>query len=103
MGQALTEIIELLEISPLFAVILAPRPDVVASREQLRGKTGYTDWDVEQLCSEFESATPRIGLWLDTVELSPTETVDEIMRRCSEGRVYMVRTAARNPTGRMPD
>ena len=88
MGEALTEIIDLLEISPLFAVVLAPRPDVVASREQLRGKTGYVgEWDIETLCSSFESTTPRIGLWLDTSELSPTETVDEILLRCEAGRV----------------
>jgi cytidylate kinase len=87
-GPALTEMVDLLQISPLFAVALVPRADVVASREQLRGKSGYVnDWDVESLCSEFESATPRIGLWLDTSDLSPTETVDEILFRCSEGRV----------------
>ncbi|MGA2210910.1 MAG: AAA family ATPase [Acidimicrobiales bacterium] len=87
-GQALNDVVARLEISPLFAVVLAPRPDVVASRERLRGKRGYVgDWTVQSLCSEFESATPRIGLWLDTSDMSPTETVDEILLRCSEGRV----------------
>ncbi len=87
-GQALTEIVDLLEISPLFAVVLAPRPDVITAREQMRAKSGYVDgWDVESLASAFESTTPRIGLWLDTSDQTPAETVDEILLRSSEGRV----------------
>ena len=68
-------------------VVLHPRADVVAEREKLRDKTGYGDWDVEAFCTSFEDETPRIGLWLDTSEMSPQETVDEILLRRHDERV----------------
>jgi hypothetical protein len=67
--------------------VLAPRADVIAAREQHRGKKGYGDWTIEQHYSDFERDTPRIGLWLDTSELSPLETVDQVLLRLSECRV----------------
>jgi hypothetical protein len=38
-----------LEISPLYLIVLNPRPEVVAERERQREKSGYGDWDVEGL------------------------------------------------------
>jgi AAA domain len=87
-GRALPEIIDLLEISPLYVLVLAPRPDVVAAREHGRAKAGYVNgWDVESHVSEFESTTPRLGLWLDNSDVSPEATVDETLARRTEGRV----------------
>jgi chloramphenicol 3-O-phosphotransferase len=86
-GPALANVVGRLEISPLYVVILNPRPDVVAEREGLREKSGYGEWDVEQFCTTFEEETPRIGLWLDTSDLSPEETVDEILLRRHDARV----------------
>lgn len=86
-GPALGEVVGLLETSPLFVVVLAPRPDVVAARERQRGKSGYGAWDVEEFCADFAAETPRLGLWLDTSAQSPEETVDEIVRRSDEARV----------------
>jgi hypothetical protein len=86
-GTALNNVVGRLEISPLYVVVLNPRPDVVAAREAQREKSGYGAWDVAQFCESFEAETPRIGLWLDTSELSPDETVDEIMRRRLDARV----------------
>jgi hypothetical protein len=86
-GAALNNVVGRLEISPLYVVVLNPRPDVVAAREAQREKSGYGAWDVAQFCESFEAETSRIGLWLDTSELSPDETVDEIMRRRLDARV----------------
>ena len=87
-GDALPEVIDLLEISPLFVVVLVPRPDVVARRERDRPKTGYTNgWDVDELVAMFEATTPRRGLWLDSSDLSPAATVEAILSRCDVARV----------------
>jgi chloramphenicol 3-O-phosphotransferase len=86
-GPALNNVVGRLEISPLYVVVLHPRPDVVVHRETQREKSGYGAWDVAAFCETFEAATPRIGLWLDTSDLSPEETVDEIMRRRLDARV----------------
>jgi hypothetical protein len=86
-GSALHNVIGRLEISPLYVVVLHPRPDVVTERERQRDKTGYGEWDVEALCATFENETPRIGLWLDNSDLSPDETVGEILRRRGDARV----------------
>jgi hypothetical protein len=86
-GPALSNVVGRLEISPLYVVVLNPRPDAVSTRASQRGKSGYGAWDVAAFCASFEAETPRIGLWLDTSELSPDESVDEIMRRRLEARV----------------
>jgi len=67
---------------PLYLVVLAPSPAVVASREAARSKTGYDDgWSVEELDAGFRATTPRVGLWIDSSMQTPEETVDEIVRR----------------------
>ena len=43
---------------------------------------------VADLDAEFRADTPRIGLWLDTSEQSPAQTVDEILARAwTDGRI----------------
>lgn len=85
-GGALTNVVERLEIRPLYVVVLNPRADVVVERERHREKSGYGQWSVEEFCASFAAETPRIGLWLDTSDLSPRETVEEILRRRTEAR-----------------
>jgi hypothetical protein len=87
LGAALTEVVDTLPIKPLHVVVLAPRSDVVAARERGRGKTGYTDWGVEELCAALERETPRIGLWVDSSELSPESTVEFILEHRLEARI----------------
>jgi len=86
-GTALTNVIERLEISPLYVVVLHPRPDVVAQREAQREKTGYGEWTVDEFCASFAEETPRVGLWLDTSDLSAEASVDEILQRRLDARV----------------
>ena len=40
---------------------------------------------LEQLYDAFENETARIGVWLDTTELTPEETVDAILRASGAG------------------
>jgi hypothetical protein len=86
-GGALANVVGRLEISPLYVVVLNPRADVVATRERQREKSGYGAWDVEGFCASFVEETPRIGLWLDTSELTPDQSVDEILLRRHDARV----------------
>jgi adenylate kinase family enzyme len=86
-GQALANVIGRLEITPLYVVVLSPRPDVVAEREAHRSKSGYGEWDVARFCSDFIEETPRVGLWLDTSDQTPEQTVEEILQRRYDARV----------------
>jgi adenylate kinase len=86
-GPALPNVLGRLEISPLYVVVLSPRPDVVAERAAQRDKSGYGQWDVEKFCSDFVDETPHVGLWLDTSDQSPEETVEEILHRRYDARV----------------
>jgi chloramphenicol 3-O-phosphotransferase len=80
-GQMLAECEWLARSRPLEVVVLLPRLDVVTARDQARAGSAYERWAPEQLYRLFEHGTPRIGLWLDTSDQTPEETVDEILAR----------------------
>lgn len=61
------------------AHIICPGVEIVKRREVTRGKVGYSGFTVESLYENFLKETPRIGFWLDTSELTPEQTVDEIL------------------------
>ena len=86
LGPALADYVETLRSRPLLVVVLAPRVEVVERREAGRPKVAYRDHDLSpaELDDEMRTETPRLGLWLDTSEQSPKETVDEIVRRSPE-------------------
>jgi chloramphenicol 3-O-phosphotransferase len=86
-GTALPNVIGRLEITPLYVVVLSPSPRVVAAREAQRDKSGYGEWDIEAFCADFVDETPHVGLWLDTSEQTPAETVEEILHRRYDARV----------------
>ncbi|MEV7197418.1 AAA family ATPase [Streptomyces sp. NPDC093510] len=87
LGAELTSYVELLRTRPVYVVVLAPRPDAVAAREAARGKTGYGAWTVEDLDAILREQTPRVGLWLDSTELTVDQTVDGILAGLDEARV----------------
>jgi cytidylate kinase len=64
---------------PPRVVVLAPSAQAVQTREAAREKTGYGDWTVGDLDAGLRGSTPRIGLWLDTSEQTPDQTVDSIV------------------------
>jgi predicted kinase len=87
LGPDLARYVDLLATRPRFVVVLAPRPDVLARREQTRTKKGYGDWTVTALDHALRTDTPRLGLWLDTSHQTPAQTVQEIVERLPEARL----------------
>lgn len=88
LGEHLGEFVGLARARPLLVVVLAPRAEVVAAREAGRAKVAYRDWSVELLDRSLREETPRVGLWLDTSEQTPAQTVDGILLRAwPEARV----------------
>ncbi len=81
LGDHLTDMVHMIRQRPLLGVVLAPRPDVVSAREAARHKDAYDQWSIDALDQELRAWTPRLGLWLDTSDQTPEETVEEILRR----------------------
>lgn len=65
---------------PIHLVVLAPSVPVVEARDAVRDKTVGGGW-AEYLDREQRATMSGVGLWLDSSEQTPDETVDEIMRR----------------------
>jgi hypothetical protein len=87
-GPYLTEYVQLVHSRPRRLIVLAPRAAVVAAREAGRDKTAYVGpVTPAEFDAGFRAETPRIGLWLDTSDQTPSETVDEIVARADEALV----------------
>ena len=89
MGPALVTYVDRIRSRPLYVIVLTPRINVVEQRERDRPKTAYQPDGptVVDLDGYIRASTPRIGLWLDTSEQSPAQTVDEILARRGEALV----------------
>ncbi|GIP38390.1 hypothetical protein J31TS4_16700 [Paenibacillus sp. J31TS4] len=88
LGAHLEEVVRSIRHRPLYVVVLVPDASAVANREAARGKKGYGLWTVEMLDDKLRRETPRIGMWLDTTEQTPEETVEAILSRAErEARV----------------
>ncbi|MET9763072.1 AAA family ATPase [Streptomyces sp. NPDC006372] len=88
LGEDLTTYVGLVRTRPLHVVVLAPSPEAVTARETERPKTGYgAGWTVEALDEALRTETPRIGLWLDTSELTVGQTVEKILTERERARV----------------
>ena len=86
-GPLLEEYLELVRSRPCHVVVLLPSPEAVAAREAAREQKGYLGrWTVEDHHAAFANTTPRVGLWLDTSDLTPEATVDEILARTAAGK-----------------
>jgi chloramphenicol 3-O-phosphotransferase len=81
LGDHLTEMVHMIQQRPLLVVVLAPRPETVATRETARAKDAYNRWTIDLLDNGLRTQTPRLGLWLDTSNQTPNETVNEILQR----------------------
>ncbi|ELS53668.1 AAA family ATPase [Streptomyces viridochromogenes] len=87
LGAELAAFVRLVRTRPLYVVVLAPSPAAVAAREAARAKTGYGAWTVEELDGAMRARTPRIGLWVDSSELTVGETVEAIVAGRERARV----------------
>lgn len=83
-GPLLSDYQRMIRSSPCRVIVLLPSLAAIAAREEDREDKGYTrGWTVERHYDEFVRTTPRIGLWLDTTNLTPQETVEEILAQTS--------------------
>jgi chloramphenicol 3-O-phosphotransferase len=89
LGAELQPVLDRIRARPLHLVVLAPRVEVLAARERARAKDAYDDEVVtpEGLDRALREDTPRVGLWLDSSEQTPEQTVEEILARLGEARV----------------
>lgn len=78
-GPILDDYRSMIRSRPCHVIVLLPSVEAVAAREEERHDKGYGAWTVEQLYDGFVSETPPVGLWLDTTNLTPEETVEEIL------------------------
>src|SRR5690606_30269770 len=75
LGPMLKGFIESIQSTLVFLVVLSPDEKTIIERENSRAKTGYGLWTVSELNQMLQKDTPKIGMWLDTSELTPEETV----------------------------
>ncbi|MEU4830872.1 AAA family ATPase [Streptosporangium sp. NPDC023615] len=87
LGEDLSRYVATVRTRPLYVVVLAPSAAVVRIRETERPKTGYGPWTVDALDRALREETPRIGLWLDTSEQTPEQTVSVILGNLAAARV----------------
>ncbi|MEV6341514.1 AAA family ATPase [Nocardia vinacea] len=107
LGEFLPYTLDRIRTRPRYVVVLAPKPATVAAREAARAKVAYDGFTVDSLDEVLRAQTPRIGLWLDTSDLTVEQTVDEILEqarpldsevrlaRCSDEKRRAKRSAAR--------
>jgi predicted kinase len=81
LGEHLAELVRKIHSRPLLVVVLAPSTEEIAAREAGRGKSASDESAMAELNDVLHKQTPRLGLWLDTSEQTPEQTVDEILRR----------------------
>jgi gluconate kinase len=67
----------LLRTRPLRLIQLTPTLDVIQRRDAGRDKHVFELWG--QLHDNLHNRMSRVGLWLDTSDLTPRETVDAIL------------------------
>ncbi|MFB7312028.1 AAA family ATPase [Streptomyces sp. NPDC056192] len=87
LGKDLPQYVARVRTRPLYVIVLAPSAAAVQTREMMLPKTGYGLWTVDALDRALRKETPRIGLWLDTSEQTPDQTVSAILDNLSAARV----------------
>ena len=85
-GARLEEFRSDLRSRPLSFVMLTPRVEVVEARDGARQEKHVFDiWG--HLDTVVRNETAKVGLWLDTSEMTADETVDAILRDASRARI----------------
>ncbi len=87
LGESLGEVVRAYAGRPLHLVVLCPSPAAIAAREAGRNKVGYRGISVADLDRPLREGTPRIGLWVDSSELSAEQTVARILAKLDEARM----------------
>lgn len=87
LGKETASFLNEFESTPIYFITLNPSVEAVIEREKKRNKSGYTTWHVKSLYDVLINENPRIGLWLDSSDMTPEETVSEIEKRLSKARI----------------
>jgi len=74
-----------LRTRPLLLVVLVPGLDVVQARDRDRDKHVFSLWG--HLDAQLRTSMPRVGLWLDTSDMTAGQTVDAVMARLEEASI----------------
>jgi predicted kinase len=94
-GQVLRQFLGLVPVPEMHLVFLDPNTATLSERDANRTKTAYGErWNVRQLRDVLHMETARIGLWLDSTELTAEQTVDRILADLNASRVIVSRPAA---------
>jgi adenylylsulfate kinase-like enzyme len=80
-GDALQYCADLIQHDSLRVVVLTPNVEVIRQRNAARGKDGYAGYSIEELDRSLRFETPKIGIWIDSSEQTPDQTVNEILER----------------------
>ncbi|HEY2635908.1 MAG TPA: AAA family ATPase [Solirubrobacteraceae bacterium] len=86
-GAELPALVAAVRTRPAYCVVLAPSVATVRARGEGRARTGYGAFTSQDLDRVLRRETPRLGLWLDTSEQTPVETVEAVLARREEARV----------------
>lgn len=87
-GTFLGDFIDLAAPGPMYLVMLDPDAEAVEEREAGRDEVGYTSTvTVEALMDQVRNHTRRVGLWVDSTNMSPDETIAHVLDRLDEARV----------------
>ena len=85
-GRVLPEVIARIRSVPLFLIVLCPDPAIITQREANRPKKGYGGgFTPDNFHRLLLTETPRTGLWIDSSQQTPAETVEEILIRTGNG------------------
>jgi predicted kinase len=86
-GSRVDELCAAVCTRPLFLFMLTPGLDVVARRDDSRPgwKRAGSRW--HDLDDVVRHETPRRGLWIDSSDLTPEETVEQIISRIDKAEV----------------
>ncbi|MER7671897.1 AAA family ATPase [Kitasatospora sp. NPDC096128] len=88
LGEHLDAYLDAVTARPRYLVVLAPAPEAVARREAGRRKRGYGGgWTVGLLDEALRQGTARRGLWLDSSDEAPEQTVDRILADLATARI----------------
>ena len=74
-----------LRTRPLLLVELVPRLDVVQARDRDRDKHVFSIWG--HLDAQLRTSLPRVGLWIDTSDMTVEQTVDAIAANLDEALI----------------
>ena len=91
-GNHVVRWLESVTTRPRHLVVLRPRMDVVAARDEQRrlstGKVAYRGgFTVAKNDADLASTPRQLGLWIDTSDQAPEQTVTDVLTRRREAQI----------------